>query len=85
MSRAPSLKGARFTGADGAVFTATSNSAGNYSFEARSTDLVTPYTARLLVDGVEVNAMIGDQTDANCANCHTREGTNSAPGRVRIP
>lgn len=70
------------TGDDGTVLTATSNGAGNFFFTGT---LVTPYTARVLVDGVEVNKMVGAQSDTNCANCHTAEGANAAPGRIIVP
>ena len=73
------------TDADGAVFTAESNDAGNFYFRPGDAVIQPPYTARLLVAGVETNAMVGEQTDPNCAACHTADGANAAPGRIVNP
>ncbi|MCA9493367.1 MAG: hypothetical protein KC621_25725 [Myxococcales bacterium] len=71
------------TGDDGQVFEATTNPAGNFFLYA-GTALVTPYTARVLVDGVEAARMIGAQTEGSCGSCHTVDGAEGAPGRIVV-
>ncbi len=71
------------TGANGNVLTMTTNQAGNF-FSASDNGLATPYTAKLTYQGRE-RPMITPQTDFNCANCHTAQGANAAPGRIVVP
>ena len=71
------------TDANGQVFTLTSNSAGNFYLPVER-GLQTPYTAKVVVDGVE-RVMFSPQTNGDCNSCHTQDGANGAPGRVHIP
>lgn len=71
------------TGADDQVFEATTNAAGNFFLYA-TTPLVLPYTARVLVDGVEASRMIGSQAVGSCGSCHTEDGAAGAPGRIVV-
>ena len=71
------------TDANGQVFTLTSNSAGNFYLPV-GRGLQTPYTAKVVVDGVE-RVMFSPQTNGDCNSCHTQDGANGAPGRVHIP
>jgi len=71
------------TGADGQTFTLTSNSAGNFYLPV-GRGLQTPYTARVVVDGVE-RVMFSPQTNGDCNSCHTQDGANGAPGRIHTP
>jgi hypothetical protein len=71
------------TGADGRVFSLTSNRAGNF-FLSAGRGLQTPYTAKVIVDGLE-RAMVTPQVSGDCNACHTEAGANGAPGRVRTP
>lgn len=73
------------TGDDGHVFTASTNPAGNFFLYTMGTALVTPYTARVLVNGVAVSAMATPQTSGACGSCHTVDGTSDAPGRIVVP
>lgn len=69
------------TDANGDVIELVTNGAGNFYTEK---SVATPYTARVIKDGAE-RAMSGEQTETNCASCHTAEGTNGAPGRIQAP
>ena len=71
----------RITDANGASFDLQTTSAGNFYTERQ---IKTPYTAKVLRNGKE-RAMVAMQTDPNCANCHTAEGLNNAPGRIVPP
>lgn len=71
------------TGDDDQVFQATTNAAGNFYLFA-STPLVMPYTARVLVDGVEASHMMDAQTEGSCGTCHTEDGAEGAPGRIVV-
>jgi hypothetical protein len=71
------------TGADGRVFTLTSNRAGNF-FLGAGRGLQTPYTAKLIVDGQE-RPMVTPQVSGDCNACHTELGASGAPGRIRTP
>lgn len=70
------------TDAEGNVFEAPTNAAGNFFLEDFRADVRMPYTARVLTNGVETNHMVGEQTDGACNACHTRGGRESAPGRI---
>lgn len=72
------------TDADGDVFEVDSNSAGNFYLETFRADVTMPYTARVLVNGTETNAMVGAQSDGACNHCHTEDGRQSAPGRIIV-
>ncbi len=71
----------RITDANGTTFDLPTTSAGNF-YTRKS--IVMPYTAKVLRNGKE-RAMAAMQTDGNCANCHTAEGQNNAPGRIVPP
>ena len=68
-------------GSDGQTVTLTSNGAGNFY---SSNAVATPYTVTLTYNG-KTRQMTAAQTDMNCANCHTAEGANGAPGRILLP
>jgi hypothetical protein len=70
------------TDADGTVFEAPANGAGNFFLEEFEVAIDLPYTARILVGGVETNAMVSEQNDGACNTCHTRAGHHDAPGRI---
>jgi hypothetical protein len=66
-------------GQDGAVVEATTNEAGNfYVLLDGGATLRIPYTASVSFDGDDV-AMENDQTNHDCASCHTERGF---PGRI---
>lgn len=69
------------TDANGSVIELHTNSVGNFFYQG---ELATPYTAKVVRGGNEM-AMAAPQSDPNCANCHTAEGLNSAPGRILAP
>lgn len=69
------------TGADGTVLSLPTNAAGNFFSK---TAVATPFKA-VVKKGSAVRAMNTPQSDGNCANCHTAEGTNGAPGRIQAP
>jgi mono/diheme cytochrome c family protein len=69
------------TGADGKVISMSTNSVGNFFYTG---NVATPYTAKVITAAGE-RPMAAPQTDTNCANCHTAEGTSSAPGRILAP
>ncbi len=71
----------QITDAKGVVTELTTSSAGNF-YTRRSVAL--PYTAKVLKNGKE-RAMAAAQMDGNCANCHTAQGANGAPGRILAP
>ncbi|HEX2734996.1 MAG TPA: hypothetical protein VHM70_25500 [Polyangiaceae bacterium] len=77
-------EGARVTvtGADGQMFTASANAAGNFSFETLA--LVLPYTAKLEFEGRE-RTMLLSQVNGDCNACHTQAGVQGAPGRMVLP
>lgn len=69
------------TGADGLVRSLRTNSVGNFFTRE---PIPVPYTAVVRYDGRTL-PMEDEQTDLNCANCHTIEGTDGAPGRIYAP
>ncbi len=69
------------TDANGQVIELTTNSVGNFTYRG---ELATPYTARVLRDGV-INAMATPQIEGSCGSCHTETGASSAPGRITAP
>lgn len=69
----------RLTGSDGAVLEATTNAAGNFFIESGT--LRIPYTASVLYEG-RAAVMENDQTNYECAACHTARGL---PGRIVAP
>ncbi len=71
----------RIADANGDVFEATSNTAGNFFFRD---DIALPYTAEVESDAGIV-AMTTSPTTGDCASCHTAEGANGAPGRIVTP
>ena len=69
------------TDANGVVTTIPTTSAGNFYSHKH---VATPYNARVVRNG-KIRAMATAQTDTNCANCHTAQGMNNAPGRIVAP
>ena len=69
------------TDANGSVISLATNNVGNFFHRG---SVATPYTAKVVRGGDEI-AMAAPQSDLNCANCHTAEGLNSAPGRILAP
>jgi mono/diheme cytochrome c family protein len=70
------------TGANGQVATGTTNSVGNFLFNA--TSLTKPWTVKVKANGQE-RAMGGTITTGDCNSCHTQAGSNAAPGRIVAP
>ena len=69
------------TGANGAIITLNSNSAGNfYSYAS----VATPYHAKVVSSAGE-RAMSAGQVSGDCNTCHTEGGSKSAPGRIMAP
>ncbi len=71
------------TDAASTVTTFWTNSSGNF-FAPATFRPVAPYTVRLVLDGRE-RRMSTPQTNGNCMDCHTRDGSNGAPGRIVAP
>lgn len=71
------------TDKNGKTYSATINSVGNFYISGR-TAIATPYTAKI-VSGTKTRAMVGAQTDGDCNDCHTEQGTQKAPGRLMAP
>lgn len=69
------------TDANGREIPLSPNSAGNFSYEGV---IALPYRARV-VAGTQSRAMSAAQTSGDCNNCHTQNGSNSAPGRIMAP
>jgi hypothetical protein len=70
-------------GDDGNVTTYTTNAAGNFVSSWRD-PIVFPITAKVIV-GDQVREMLTKQESGDCNSCHTVEGANAAPGRIRVP
>jgi mono/diheme cytochrome c family protein len=71
------------TGADGTTMTLTpSATSGNFY---SSTQVKTPFTAKVTSSAGASRAMVASQTAGNCNSCHTPTGANSAPGRIMAP
>jgi cytochrome c553 len=71
------------TDANGQKTTLKVNLSGN--FQAKSiAGFTPPYTAKVLHKGQE-RAMLAPQTNGDCNSCHTQDGANGAPGRIRLP
>ncbi len=83
--RAVGLK-VEITDASGRVYPLSTNAAGNFYLERRSSNpFVYPYTARVIdLDG-NTRVMAGAQTDGDCNTCHTETGAEDAPGRIAAP
>lgn len=73
----------RITGSDGASLDVPVNSSGNF-YASTSAGIVFPVFAEV-VTPTAVRSMCGWQEDGDCNACHTEEGTNGAPGRIRLP
>jgi len=69
------------TDAAGASFSATTNDAGNFSFDAT---LAFPIHAHVVVNG-STRAMVGAVMTGECNGCHTQAGLQMAPGRIVLP
>jgi len=61
-------------------FPITSLSDGN--FHGGSIGTPSPYTARVMLNGVVKSQMVGPQTNGDCNVCHTAQGAQGAPGRI---
>jgi hypothetical protein len=74
------------TDANGATHNLSVNGVGNFYNEDLFgiAQIPKPYKAKVVVGGKE-RAMITPQTDGDCNNCHTQNGTQSAPGRIIAP
>ena len=68
--------------AKGEVWREPTNSAGNFYF--KDSGLVFPVTTKVIENGVE-RVMVAPIETGNCAECHTAEGLDGAPGRVIAP
>lgn len=73
----------RITGSDGVIIDLPVGTSGNF-FASNSAEIVFPIRADVLFEG-RVRAMCGWQSTGDCNLCHTQEGANGAPGRVRLP
>jgi hypothetical protein len=71
----------RITPHGGQSFDLPVNAAGNFYANGSTSDLALPFTASLIIDGVETK-MVTPQTVGDCNSCHTPEGANLAPGRI---
>jgi hypothetical protein len=72
------------TDSTNAVFTATSNTAGNFMLFSENGTITPPYSVKLLYEGRE-RQMFTMQTVTSCNSCHTETGLNGAPGRILAP
>jgi hypothetical protein len=52
------------------------------NFYGGSVGTPSPYTARVVVNGVVRSVMVTPQTSGDCNVCHTAQGTQGAPGRI---
>lgn len=52
------------------------------SFYGGSVGTPSPYTARVVVNGVIKSQMVTPQTNGDCNVCHTAQGAQGAPGRI---
>jgi hypothetical protein len=74
------------TPASGKAITLSTNAAGNFYSK---TAVAMPFTAKVVVGGVEKRMMTAQST-GNCNLCHTQDGASQdggmrAPGRIIIP
>jgi hypothetical protein len=69
------------TDKNGQVTTLKPNLSGNFSSK---TPIALPYTAKLTFNGQE-RVMLAPQNSGDCNSCHTQDGANGAPGRIRLP
>ena len=69
------------TGADGASFSVTPNSVGNFT---SSTTPSSPWHVAVTYGG-RTRSMAAAVTNGDCNLCHTQSGANGAPGRVLLP
>lgn len=72
------------TDADGEVWSLSTNEAGNFWIGQSDGPLAMPYTAKVVLDGMEL-AMVTPQSEGSCASCHTDTGLNGAAGRIFTP
>jgi hypothetical protein len=57
------------------------NDVGNFRYEGR---IAAPFHVKVVARGKE-NAMSDSPANGECNSCHTRNGANSAPGRILAP
>ena len=72
------------TDAEGAVWSLTTNDAGNFWIDRDEGPLAFPFRAKVVLDGTEI-AMVTPQSEGSCASCHTQTGANQAVGRIFVP
>jgi hypothetical protein len=72
------------TGADGKMFSALANFAGNFNL-ATNAGIVFPIRAKIVSASGRERAMVTPQMTGDCNSCHTVTGANSAPGRIVLP
>jgi hypothetical protein len=73
------------TDKNGKVVSRLVNSAGNFVLEREDLgSLAFPIRAKVTYQGRE-RAMNTPQNSGDCNGCHTRDGTNGAPGRIVLP
>lgn len=73
----------RILGSDDAELDLPVGSSGNF-FAAVSAGIVFPIRAEVVFDG-RMRGMCGWVPHGDCNLCHTEEGVDGAPGRVRLP
>lgn len=54
----------------------------NGNFYGGTIGVPSPYTARVVVNGVVTSQMLTQQTSGDCNSCHTTFGAQGAPGRI---
>lgn len=52
------------------------------NFYGGTVGVPSPYTARVVVNGVVTSQMLTPQTNGDCNSCHTALGAQGAPGRI---
>ncbi|MFO0760396.1 MAG: hypothetical protein U0359_28195 [Byssovorax sp.] len=69
------------TDSSGKVLSLKPNLSGNFTSKD---GIAPPYTAKLTYNG-QTRVMTTPQNDGDCNACHTQNGDNGAPGRIRLP
>jgi cytochrome c553 len=72
-------------GADGRELVAPVNAAGNFFYAGSPSDLVMPFTAKVVTADGKERPMQGAQRSGDCNSCHTQDGERGAPGRIVAP
>lgn len=71
------------TDADGAMWSLTTNEAGNFYISPGDGPIAMPYQAQIVL-GQTVLPMATHQSEGSCASCHTQAGENQAIGRIYL-